>query len=66
VFSPPEDALATLVPDIDFALPSEPDENGHVKEIYWKMTGFHTPVVKVPAGDGETPQLPLSLRLVRE
>jgi len=61
-----KDALATLVPDIDFALPSEPDENGHVKEIYWKMTGFHTPVVKVPAGDGETPQLPLSLRLVRE
>jgi cytochrome P450 len=61
-----KDALATLVPDINFALPSEPDENGHVKEIYWKMTGFHTPVVKVPAGDGETPQLPLSLRLVRE
>ncbi|KAG2036791.1 cytochrome P450 [Suillus americanus] len=61
-----KDVLATLVPDIHFALPSEPDENGHVKEIYWKMTSFHTPVVKAPAGDGETPHLPLSLRLVRE
>ncbi|KAG1876229.1 cytochrome P450 [Suillus subluteus] len=61
-----KDVLATLVPDIHFALPSEPDENGHVKEIYWKMSGFHTPVVKAPAGDGDTPHLPLSLRLVRE
>ncbi|KAG2137666.1 hypothetical protein BD769DRAFT_1384815 [Suillus cothurnatus] len=61
-----KDALATLVSDIHFALPSEVDENGHVKEIYWKATGFHVPVVKAPAGDGETPQLPLSLRLVRE
>ncbi|KAG2356964.1 cytochrome P450 [Suillus spraguei] len=61
-----KDVLATLLPDIDFALPSEPDKNGHVKETYWKMSGFHIPVVKAPAGDGETPQLPLSLRLVRE
>ncbi|KAG1723805.1 cytochrome P450 [Suillus lakei] len=60
-----KDVLATLLPDIHFALPSEPDENGHVKEIYWKMTAFHTPVVKAPAGDGDTPHLPLSLRLVR-
>jgi hypothetical protein len=66
VFFPPEDALATLVSDIHFALPSEVDENGHVKEIYWKATGFRVPVVKAPAGDGETPQLPLSLRLVWE
>lgn len=61
-----KDVLATLVPDIHFALPSEPDENGHVKEIYWKMSGFHTPVVKAPAGDSETAHLPLSLRLVQE
>ncbi|KAG0694815.1 cytochrome P450 [Suillus ampliporus] len=61
-----EDVLATLLRDIHFLLPSEPDETGHVKEVYWKMTGFHTPVVKAPAGDGETPQLPLSMRLVRQ
>jgi len=66
MFFPPEDALATLVSDIHFALPSEPDENWHMKEIYWKVTGLHVLVVKSPAGDGETPQLPLSLRLVRE
>jgi len=58
-----EDVLATLLSDIHFALPSEPDENGITKEIHWKMTGFHSPVVKAPAGDGETPQLPLSMRL---
>jgi cytochrome P450 len=61
-----KDVLATLLPAIHFALPSEPDENGNVKEIYWKMSAFHTPVVKAPAGDGETPHLPLSMRLVRE
>ncbi|KAG2345549.1 cytochrome P450 [Suillus weaverae] len=61
-----KDALAALLPAIHFALPSEPDDNGNVKEIYWKTSVFHTPVVKAPAGDGETPQLPLSMRLVRE
>jgi cytochrome P450 len=61
-----KDVLATLVLDIHFALPSEPDENGHVKETHWNMTGFHKPVIKAPAGDGETPHLPLSLRLVQE
>ncbi|KAG1829189.1 cytochrome P450 [Suillus variegatus] len=61
-----KDVLATLLPAIHFALPSEPDDNGNVKEIHWKMTGFHIPVVKAPAGDGETPHLPLSMRLVRE
>ncbi|KAG2345548.1 cytochrome P450 [Suillus weaverae] len=61
-----KDVLAALLPAIHFALPSEPDDNGNAKEIYWKMSGFHTPVVKAPAGDGETPQLPLSIRLVRE
>ncbi|KAG1734666.1 cytochrome P450 [Suillus paluster] len=61
-----KDVLVTLVRDIHFALPSEPDETGHVKEVYWKMSGFHTPVVKVPAGDGETPQLPLTMRLVQK
>ncbi|KAG2352079.1 cytochrome P450 [Suillus spraguei] len=47
-----KDVLVTLLPDIHFALPSEPDETGHVKEIHWKMSGFHIPVVKAPAGDG--------------
>jgi hypothetical protein len=61
-----EDVLATLLPAIHFALPSERDDNGNVKEIHWKMSGFHIPVVKAPAGDGETPHLPLSMRLVRE
>ncbi|KAG1734665.1 cytochrome P450 [Suillus paluster] len=61
-----KDVLATLLPNIHFALPSELDDNGNVKEIYWKMSGFHIPVVKAPAGDGETPQLPLTLRLVQE
>ncbi|KAG1770512.1 cytochrome P450 [Suillus occidentalis] len=61
-----KDVLATLLPAIHFALPSERDDNGNVKEIHWKMSGFHTPVVKAPAGDGETPHLPLSMRLVRE
>ncbi|KAG2036047.1 cytochrome P450 [Suillus americanus] len=61
-----KDVLATLLPAIHFALPSEPDDNGNVKEIYWKMSGFHTPVVKAPAGDGETPHLPLSMQLVGE
>lgn len=61
-----KDVLATLLPAIHFALPSERDDNGNVKEIHWKMSGFHIPVVKAPAGDGETPHLPLSMRLVRE
>ncbi|KAG2146016.1 cytochrome P450 [Suillus bovinus] len=61
-----KDVLATLLPVIHFALPSEPDDNGNVKEIHWKMSGFHTPVIKAPAGDGETPLLPLSMRLVRD
>ncbi|KAG0707374.1 cytochrome P450 [Suillus ampliporus] len=61
-----KDVLATLLPEIHFALPSEPDATGHVKELYWKMSGFHIPVVKAPAGDGETPNLPLSMRLVRK
>lgn len=61
-----KDVLATLLPYIRFALPSAPDNNGNVKEIYWKMGGFHTPVVKAPAGDGQTSQLPLSMQLIRE
>lgn len=61
-----KDVLATLLPAIHFALPSERDGNGNVKEIHWKMSGLHIPVVKAPAGDGETPHLPLSMRLVRE
>ncbi|OJA12274.1 hypothetical protein AZE42_08148 [Rhizopogon vesiculosus] len=58
--------LTTLVPRIHFALPKSPDEDGHVKEIYWKMNGLQVPVVRPPAGDNVTAQVPLDLRRVRE
>jgi hypothetical protein len=48
------------------ALPTEPNAQGHVKEIQWKLGGSHIPVVRLPAGDGVTPQVPLNVRLVRE
>lgn len=48
------------------ALPTEPDAQGHVKEIQWKLKAFHIPVVSPPAGDGVTPQVPLNVRLVTE
>ncbi|KAG1824385.1 cytochrome P450 [Suillus subaureus] len=58
--------LATLVLRLHFSLPTERNAQGHVKEIQWKLRGFHIPVVKAPAGDGVTPQLPLNVRLVRD
>lgn len=57
--------LATLVLRLHFSLPTQPNARGHVKEIQWKFKGFHIPVVKTPAGDGVTPQVPLNVRLVR-
>ncbi|KAH7913518.1 cytochrome P450 [Hygrophoropsis aurantiaca] len=60
-FTPPEQVLTTLIPRIHFALPP-PD----VKEVYWKMNGLQIPVVLPPAGDGETSQVPLMLREVKE
>jgi hypothetical protein len=51
---------------LHFALPTEPNAQGHVKEIQWKLRAFHIPVVKPPAGDGVTAQVPLNLRLVTE
>jgi len=34
-----------------------------MKEMQWKIKGLHIPVVKAPAGDGVTPQVPLNVRL---
>jgi len=51
---------------VHFTLPTDPGDDGHIKEIEWKMKGFHIPVVKPPAGDGMTPQVPLNVRLVQE
>jgi hypothetical protein len=58
--------LATLILRLHVALPANPNPLGHVKEIEWKLRVFHIPVVKRPAGDGVTPQVPLNVRLVRE
>ncbi|KAG1739087.1 cytochrome P450 [Suillus paluster] len=51
--------VATLIVRLHFALPTD-------KEIQWKLWVFHVPVVKPPAGDGVTPQVPLTVRLARE
>ncbi|KAG1739086.1 cytochrome P450 [Suillus paluster] len=51
--------LATLLVRLHFALPTD-------KEIQWKLWAFHVPVVKPPAGDGVTQQVPLNVRLARE
>jgi hypothetical protein len=61
-----EQIIAALVLHLHFVLPTDPDANGYIKEIQWKMKAFHTPVVKPPAGDGETPAVPLNVRLVQE
>lgn len=58
--------LAALVLRLHFVLPTDPDANGHIKEIQWKLKAFHTPVVKPPAGDGVSPTVPLNFRLVQE
>ncbi|KAF8134953.1 cytochrome P450 [Boletus edulis] len=57
--------VTTLISRIHFALSTIPDENGNVKEIYWKINGLQVPVVRPPAGDDVTAQVPLSLRLVQ-
>ncbi|KAG2059079.1 cytochrome P450 [Suillus hirtellus] len=58
--------IAAVVLRLHFVLPTDPDANGHIKEIEWKLKAFHTPVVKPPAGDGESPAVPLNFRLVQE
>lgn len=57
--------VTTLISRIHFALPSIPDQNGNVKEIYWKYNGLQVPVVRPPTGDDVTSQVPLDLRLVQ-
>ncbi|KAG1746406.1 cytochrome P450 [Suillus lakei] len=61
-----QQVLATLVLRLHFSLPTKQNAQGHAKEIQWKLRGFHIPVVKAPAGDGVTPQVPLNVRLVRD
>ncbi|KAG1734688.1 cytochrome P450 [Suillus paluster] len=61
-----KEILAALMLRMHFELPTDQDANGHTKEIQWKLEAFFTPVVKTPAGDGVTPQVPLNVRLVRE
>ncbi|KAG1751445.1 cytochrome P450, partial [Suillus paluster] len=61
-----KEILATLMLRLHFALPTDPDVHGHVKEIQWELRSFFAPVVKPPAGDGVTPQVPFNVRLVRE
>ncbi|KAG0707410.1 cytochrome P450, partial [Suillus ampliporus] len=61
-----KEVLAALMLRLHFGLPTDPDANGDVKEIQWKLNAFFTPIVKTPAGDGVTPQVPLNVRLVRE
>ncbi|KAG2146033.1 cytochrome P450 [Suillus bovinus] len=58
--------IAALVLRLHFVLPTDPDANGHIKEIVWQLKAFHTPVVKPPAGDGVSPTVPLKFRLVQE
>lgn len=58
--------IATLVMRLHFSLPTERNAQGHAKEIQWKLQAFHIPVVKPPAGDGVTPQVPLNVRLVKK
>ncbi|KAG1802771.1 cytochrome P450 [Suillus plorans] len=58
--------IAAVVLRLHFVLPTDPDANGHIKEIEWKLKAFHTSVVKPPAGDGVTPAVPLNFRLVQE
>ncbi|KAG1775387.1 cytochrome P450 [Suillus placidus] len=58
--------IAALVLRLHFALPTDSDANGHIKEIQWTLKAFHTPVVKPPAGDGVSPTVPLNVRLVHE
>ncbi|OJA19423.1 hypothetical protein AZE42_02259 [Rhizopogon vesiculosus] len=65
-FAEMEIIIASLMLRLHVALPTEPNAEGHVKEIQWKLGGSHIPVVKPPAGDGVTPQVPLNVRLVTE
>jgi len=61
-----KEIIAALMLRLHFGLPTDADSNGHIKEIEWQLRGFHIPVVKPPAGDGITSQVPLNVRLVQE
>ena len=60
-----EQVLATLLPRLHFALPSQTNADGKAKEIFWKMSGPQIPVVQPPFGDGMSPQVPLDVRRVK-
>ncbi|KAG2347448.1 hypothetical protein BDR05DRAFT_1056921 [Suillus weaverae] len=61
-----EQVLAMLVLRLHFSLPTERNAQGHVKEIRWKLQAFHIFVMKPPAGDGVTPQVPLNVGLAKD
>ncbi|KAG1878786.1 cytochrome P450, partial [Suillus subluteus] len=58
--------LVTLILHLHVALLMEPNTTGYMKEIVWKLRVFHMPVVRPPAGDGMTLQVPLNVWSVRE
>ncbi|KIJ54811.1 hypothetical protein M422DRAFT_64043 [Sphaerobolus stellatus SS14] len=58
--------VTTFLTHLHFSLPSSVDENGNKKDIYWKINGLQVPVVRPPAGDFSTPQVPLDVRLATD
>ncbi|KAF8483085.1 hypothetical protein JB92DRAFT_1659635 [Gautieria morchelliformis] len=58
--------LLTILSHIYLSLPASVDDNGHPKEIYWKMSGLQVPVVRTPAGFNSIPQMPLDVRLIHD
>ncbi|KAF8518920.1 cytochrome P450 [Gautieria morchelliformis] len=58
--------LLTILSHIYLSLPASVDDNGHPKEIYWKMSGLQVPVVRTPVGFNSIPQMPLDVRLIRD
>ncbi|KAF8522334.1 cytochrome P450 [Gautieria morchelliformis] len=58
--------LLTILSHVHLSLPASVDDNGHPKEIYWKMNGLQVPVVRTPAGFNSIPQVPLDIRLIRD
>ncbi|KAI0057347.1 cytochrome P450 [Artomyces pyxidatus] len=58
--------IADLISTMQFSLPSAVDAFGNRKEIYWRMDALQVPVVRSPAGDDRSAQVPLDVRLVNE
>lgn len=63
-FASKEQILATLLPEVHFALPV--DDAGIKKDVRWEMNGVDVPTVKLSTGEIRKGELPLDLRLVCE